>query len=155
MMNHQIKKFWHGEPGFSLIEVTLALGIVSIGLIAILGLLPHGIESGRRAADNTIAATIAQDVFGTLRSSAFDSTPFGSTTLNLNNSGSATEYYTQAGYDSTAGSADRYFKVTVNCAPQGSLALSRVQITTVWPALSSAPANTNIFVSQIAWYDNP
>src|ERR1017187_7839345 len=57
--------------GFTLVEVMLSLAIVSIGLIAILGLLPTGLRSARDAADNTISATVIQDVFSTIRTNQF------------------------------------------------------------------------------------
>ncbi len=66
MRNH----FRNGDA-FTLVEVMLALAIVSIGLIAILGLLPTGLRSARDAADNTISATVVQDSFSLLRNSPF------------------------------------------------------------------------------------
>src|SRR5258707_8255808 len=69
-------RFGNGN-GFTLVEVMLALAIVSIGLIAILGLLPTGLRSARDAADNTISATVIQDVFNTIRTQ-----PFASVDLN-------------------------------------------------------------------------
>src|SRR5437016_1960680 len=65
-------RFINGE-GFTLVEVMLALAIVSIGLIAILGLLPTGLRSARDAADNTISSTVVQDTFTLLRTNAFHS----------------------------------------------------------------------------------
>jgi len=56
---------------FSLIEVVLALAVAAIGLTAILGLLPQGLQASRDAADNTISATIVHDVFSTIRTMPF------------------------------------------------------------------------------------
>ena len=59
------------DSAFSLIEVVLALAVSAIGLVAILGLLPQGLQASRDAADNTISATIVHDIFSTLRASPF------------------------------------------------------------------------------------
>lgn len=53
--------------GFSLIEVTLAIGIIAFGLIAILGLVPVGLNAAKDAADDTRTSLIAQDVFNRVR----------------------------------------------------------------------------------------
>jgi uncharacterized protein (TIGR02598 family) len=49
---------------FSLIEVTIALGVIAIGFIAILGLVPLGLKSGTDSIDDTRVALIAKDVQG-------------------------------------------------------------------------------------------
>jgi uncharacterized protein (TIGR02598 family) len=54
---------------FSLIEVTLAIGVIAFALVAILGLLPVGMRSGREAMDATRTSLIAQDVVTRLRAS--------------------------------------------------------------------------------------
>src|ERR1043166_4166417 len=50
------------SAGFSLIEVTIALGVIAIGVIAILGLVPLGLRSGSDSIDDTRIALIAKDV---------------------------------------------------------------------------------------------
>ena len=156
------KRFINGD-GFSLVEVMLALAIVSIGLIAILGLLPTGLRSARDAADNTISATVIQDVFSTIRSSPFTAVdlnnPYGFPpsggplpTYNLqNNYPSITAYFDQAGFSNPL-QQDRYYQVNVTLTNQAPLALSVVTATVVWPAHSKNPVNTNVFVTQVAQY---
>lgn len=46
--------------GFSLVEVVLALGIMSFALMGIVGLLPVGLNHFRKAVDLTVQAQIAQ-----------------------------------------------------------------------------------------------
>ena len=53
--------------GFSLIEVTLAIGVIAFALLAILGLIPIGMRSGRESIDATRTAQIAQDVVNRIR----------------------------------------------------------------------------------------
>jgi type II secretory pathway pseudopilin PulG len=52
---------------FSLVEVTLALGVMAFCLVALLGLLPVGMNSNRAALEQTAAASIASAVAVDLR----------------------------------------------------------------------------------------
>ena len=52
---------------FSLVEVTLALGVMAFCLVALLGLLPVGMNSNRDALEQTAAASIASAVAVDLR----------------------------------------------------------------------------------------
>ncbi len=49
---------------FSLVEVTIAIGIISFGLVAIVGLMPVGLVTMRQAMDQTIEAQISQQMAG-------------------------------------------------------------------------------------------
>jgi len=44
--------------GFSLVEVVLALGIITFGLIAVMGLLPTGLRLVKQSADEVTAVSI-------------------------------------------------------------------------------------------------
>ena len=52
---------------FSLVEVTLALGIMAFCLVAIFGLLPTGLNTSRDAIAQTVAANIAGAIGADLR----------------------------------------------------------------------------------------
>jgi uncharacterized protein (TIGR02598 family) len=65
------KIFYSNNAAFSLVEVVAAVGVVAIGIIAILGLLPAGLNSSRDTANETRAALMAQSVYTTLRSQPF------------------------------------------------------------------------------------
>ena len=54
------------EAGFSLVEVTLALLVVAVGMTAAFSLFPEAIRSTRAAQDNTETALFADYVFSTL-----------------------------------------------------------------------------------------
>src|SRR2546423_12328016 len=56
---------------FSLVEVVLALGVISFALLAIIGLFPTALQSGRASIQETRANHLAQQIFSTLRSQAF------------------------------------------------------------------------------------
>lgn len=59
-----------GEAGFSLVEVTLALLVVAVGMTAAFSLFPEGIQSTRAAVSNTETALFADYVFATLELAA-------------------------------------------------------------------------------------
>ena len=56
--------------GFSLVEVTLALMVVGVGMLAILGMFPAGLDQNARSISDTHAALFAQEVFSSLRAQA-------------------------------------------------------------------------------------
>jgi len=58
--------------GFSLVEVVLAVGVVSFAFVAILGLLPAGMTQFRQAIDTTVCAQIAQRVIGDAQQTNYD-----------------------------------------------------------------------------------
>ena len=52
------------DAGFSLVEVVIALGIVATVMVALLALLPLGMDALRQAADLSVQSRIAQDLIG-------------------------------------------------------------------------------------------
>jgi len=147
---------------FTLVEVMLALAIVSIGLIAILGLLPTGLRSARDAADNTLSATIVQDTFSGLRTNNFHKAVLCDTCPPLptqdlsaydtiaNPALRVFNYYDQDGFSTPQATA--YYRVILDFQPQPPLELTRVTATVVWPAQAKNPVNSTIFTTQIARY---
>ena len=56
------------DQGFSLIEVVLAIGIVSFAVISIFGLLTVATDTNKRARDEHFAAQLVQNEFERMRS---------------------------------------------------------------------------------------
>src|SRR5205809_1506701 len=52
---------------FSLVEVTLALGVAAFCLIAVLGLVPVGVQTNRNATSQTTATNILSSVVSDIR----------------------------------------------------------------------------------------
>jgi uncharacterized protein (TIGR02598 family) len=50
------------NAGFSLVEVTLALGIAALGIIAVLGLMPQGLEMSRQTGEIAAQRQITEQV---------------------------------------------------------------------------------------------
>lgn len=53
---------------FSLVEVTLAIGIIAVALVGIFALIPVGLNSSRDAIDDTSTSLITQDIYNRVRS---------------------------------------------------------------------------------------
>lgn len=58
------------KQAFSLIEIVIALGVISFALVAILGMFPVAMKASRESQEETRTAAIAQLVFSQLRSQA-------------------------------------------------------------------------------------
>ena len=52
------------QRGFSLVEVTMALGIISFGMVSVLGLIPVGLNTMRQAMDATVEEQIVRKISG-------------------------------------------------------------------------------------------
>jgi uncharacterized protein (TIGR02598 family) len=59
------------SPGFSLIEVVLALGIVSFAFVGLLGLMPVGLDTLRKAIDTSAQSQIAQQISAEIQRAPF------------------------------------------------------------------------------------
>ncbi len=62
----------HRNAGFSLIEVALAIAVVAFAFVALLGLLPAGLTTFRRALDISICTQIAQRIVSDAQGADFD-----------------------------------------------------------------------------------
>src|SRR5437899_3873758 len=58
------------RAAFSLLEVVVALGVITVGIVGILAVFPTALQTGHSAQDETRAAHIAQSVFGSLLAQA-------------------------------------------------------------------------------------
>ena len=72
--------FLHRSPqkrtrrGFSLVEVTLALGVAGFCLVSIFGLIPVALNSNQAALEQTVASGILTSISGDLRAAAKSAT---------------------------------------------------------------------------------
>jgi len=146
---------------FSLIEVTIALGIAAFCLVTVFGLLPIGLVSNQTSLEQTMAGNMTSAVISDLRSApscgAVTSSRFGLPipaagspatmhTIYLTSSGSATAV------DSAplmSGSAISRYRMTVQFFPPQTTApcaVTAVRFLVTWPALAdpnyqTLPAN--------------
>ena len=61
----------HWGAGFSLVEVTLALGIISFAMVTLIGLLPVSYTSFRASARSVTSTQLAQRIFAEMQQTDF------------------------------------------------------------------------------------
>ncbi len=138
----------HLSAAFSLIEIVLAVGIISFALVGILGLFPVALQSASDAQNETQVAFIARSIYSELGSTPAFLSPGTEVDLTTAQSLPAREY-NEAGEllgegdpnpNSTAGTAP-VFEATITLTPDDpSDGLTRVDVVIATPA--EAPAGS-------------
>ena len=117
---------------FSLVEVTLALGLTSFALVAVLGLMPIGFTSMREAVDSTVESQITREIRAKAQQTLF---------VNLESAFADREFFfADTGVETTEDAIDRRYTVKTsvdtpvypgseNAAP-ASLSALTIEITT-------------------------
>lgn len=128
---------------FSLIEIVLAVGIISFALVGILGLFPVALQAAAQSREETQAAFIARAIYSDLSGNPAFLTPDDTTVINLKSPSPTT---LSRGYDEngilTTASAKTIYEATVTFTPDNPTAgLTRVDVEIAAPA--SAPANSS------------
>jgi uncharacterized protein (TIGR02598 family) len=123
--------------GFSLVEVTLALGIAAFCLIALFGLLPLGIQTNQSSISQTAAASVLSSVVADLR--ATPKTGLTSQQFEITFGTAKILYFDGEGraVAATDVSATPRYRVTIAFppSPAGSFAPTFVSLKVSWPAL--------------------
>ncbi|HUW60599.1 MAG TPA: prepilin-type N-terminal cleavage/methylation domain-containing protein [Candidatus Bathyarchaeia archaeon] len=60
-------KSYSRNSGFTLLEVLVAVGILGVGIMAVMGLFPQSLRAARAAAERNAAATVAGSELSRLR----------------------------------------------------------------------------------------
>ena len=138
--------------GFSLVEISLALGIAAFCLIAIFALLPIGLKGNLESSEETVATGVLSSVVADLSATPL-TTPPGTATSSLqfaipipaNPVTAATAvpalYFSESGYDGTVRLPGSQFRLDVTFLPNGtgkSATLARVRAS--WPAAAPNPS---------------
>jgi uncharacterized protein (TIGR02598 family) len=138
-MNRRIRFF----AGFSLIEVTLALGVAAFCLIALFGLLPLGIQTNQSSISQTAAASVLSSVVADLR--ATPKISLTSAQYNITFGTAKVLYFDgdgRAGTPTDPSVIPRYrVTITFPASPVGAFAPTFVSLKVTWPALVD-PATT-------------
>jgi len=123
---------------FSLVEVTLAIGIAAFCLIAIFGLMPVGVQTNRNATSQTAATNIIAAAVSDLRA-----TPKASTTssqFGITFGTNTTLYFDGSGQFTTSPSTNSRYQL--NLTWYGSTGLRYADLKVTWPA-AATPANAS------------
>jgi uncharacterized protein (TIGR02598 family) len=143
-----MKRFLKPASAFSLVEVTLALGVAAFCLITVFGLIPVGLKTQQTSIQQTIANNITSEIIGDLRAAyngpGSNSSQFGIELKKLP-PGQQQKYSPNPVYfalDGTQqnGSAGAVFKTTITYFSATDITdatLTLADITTSWPAVQS------------------
>jgi len=146
-----MKRFAHLASAFSLVEVTLALGVAAFCLIAVFGLLPVGVQTNRNGTSQTAAtniiAAVAADLRATPKTSATSSQfgiTFGTNPPPL--------YFDAAGQFTTSLSANSRYQLNITWNPSAPTGSRYADLKVTWPA-AATPANASGSTEMFAAFD--
>ena len=158
-----IKSRIHSSSGgFSLVEVTLALGVAAFCLITLFGLLPVGVTSNQMAFGRTAAASVAANIVADLRATPVVAVATPSPGYGIPVPASATETHTiflhsdgtaaVASGSAPTGAVDMnaqpaynpQYRVTMAFVPPaaGQRNATSVRVLVTWPAMADPTAAT-------------
>jgi len=143
---------------FSLVEVTVAIGIVAFAFMGIMGLIPTGLNTFRQAIDLSVGSNIAQKVIREAQQTDFI-TLIGSNTSAFQQS-STPRYFDDQGNELTTGSAAAIYQVNTCITPAtpilGDAATDNPNLATVTVQIANNPANLSIVVDSTTqlWMDS-
>lgn len=142
------------HDAFSLIEVTLAIGVMAFALLAIFGLIPVGLGTFRNAKDISITSQIEEKIFSEVKSMTFD---------NLTNSSRyqpaslgtvyqfPERFFTEDGTETSAADATTIYHVNIRVVPvttplekSGGTNLSNVDLASVTIQVAYDPSNQKL-----------
>ena len=122
------------KAGFSLIEVVIALGIFAFCIVAIVGLLPVGMNSVRSVSNENNAIHIASSIEGIWQVAPLGSSPITIpniiTNLAISSSANSTYFFDEFG-DPLANSTGAALKMNYKTAGSGNS--TTVNMTFSWP----------------------
>ena len=157
-------------PAFSLVELTLALGVAAVCLLAVFGLIPIGVQTNRNATSQTRATNIMAAVIADLRTTPLTIPPGGATTslqyqipIPANPVGSAVSvpslFFAEDGTFSTSIQAQSRYQLNVTFLPTSSNPNGSnthlptlADIKTTWPA-AAATGNATGSAEMLAAFD--
>jgi uncharacterized protein (TIGR02598 family) len=145
-----MNRSFHAADAFSLVEVTLALGVAAFCLIAVFGLLPIGVQTNQRATSQTAATSIMANVVSDLRA-----TPKANPTSSqfaITFGTAKTLYFDGAGQFTTALGANSRYQVNVKWNSSGFTGLRYADVKVTWPAAATA-ANASGSSEMFAAFD--
>ena len=136
---------------FSLVELTLAIGIAAFCLIAVFGLMPVGVQTNRNATSQTAATSILSDVIADMRATPNPPAINTSAQYGITFGTDKTLYFDGAGQFTTSLGANSRYRVSITF-PSSPTGLSYTDLKVTWPA-AATPANASGSVEMFAAFD--
>lgn len=136
-------------PAFSLVEVAVALGIVSFVLLALMGLAIAGLDASRTSQDDTTLAALAREILVELKSNQqYDElSVIGTSRRHWNSHGEITD-----------NPDEFHYQCDITVSPPGpaipgvSSQASQLLLRFTWPYGQSPPQNEQVFTTTLAAY---
>ena len=122
---------------FSLVEVTIALGVIAVGLIAVFGLLPIGVNSNQASIQQTATSAILTAISEDLR--ATPKTENRSFLFKIRIPEGDTLYFKESGTVDVPGNS-RY-RASVSFTPSSNRLATTGRILLAWPAQQDDTSN--------------
>lgn len=132
---------------FSLVEVTLALGVAAFSLLVIFSLLPVGLQTNQRSIVQTasvdilsaVAADLRATPITTPRGNATTSTQFGISIPAAGNTGTTTLFFNGTDQFANSQQPDSRYRVTIRFVSSsgGSKTATLANLRVTWPAGAS------------------
>ena len=133
------------NSAFSLVEVTLALGVAAFCLIAVFGLMPAGVQTNRNATSQTAATNIIASVIADMRATTSATSPQYGITFGT----AKTLYFDGTGQFTTSLGANSRYRVSITF-PSSLTGLSYADVKATWPApaiSANASGSSEIFAA--------
>lgn len=128
---------------FSLVEVTLAIGIAAFCLLAVFSLLPVGANSNRDSVSTTQAASLTAALVADLRGTKVGDASYVYS-LKPDTATADSIIYLKEDGSKVAAAADADYRALVTLVPpaSGVIAPTGVRVVISWPAMATNQANT-------------
>jgi uncharacterized protein (TIGR02598 family) len=146
--------------GFSLVEVTLALGVAAASLLVIVSLLPIGIQTNQRSMEQTASADILSAVISDLRATPRTNPPGNAATSTqflipvpaAGGTGATTLFFDSAGRSNSSQRPDSRYRVTITFLANGggSKTATFADLNVTWPAgaaIENAEGSAEMFAA--------
>ena len=154
--------WWHREDlspvkkrftsAFSLVELTLALGIAAFCLLAVFGLIPVAALTNRNATSQTAATNIMNAVVSDLRAAPTTKTKSSQFQITFATSGTQTLYFDASGTASISLTANSRYQLNVTWSNSSWNGLLYADVKVWWPAAATA-ANASGSTEMFAAFD--
>ncbi len=128
------------QDGFSLVEVTLALALAAFGLVAVVGLIPTGLQQVKQSSAESVAVNILSKLVSDVRNSPTSGT---NAAIPIRSATTGKAYFDVNGrFLGTSGATpDSIYAVSWQVREKNSTTgvPANVHLAVCWPAVSSTP----------------